>query len=469
MKGFSFLYSLFLILLFLGCGNARCKPHDLPFGQCPWCATAAKATPAPCPERGWPEALCFHCHPELAGEFKRFGDWCAEHGIPESQCLLCGASSPTLTSNQENQASCPSEAALIVLSHPAVGELAGFAEARPQAASWPQQTQVPGYTAWAPESHVVISARAEGQVVRVAAELGQTVEKGQILAWLDAPHYHEWRAAWERERARQATARARLEQDRQLAQSGLLPKRELQMSESAWLEASASLQEAERTLQAMGWQDPINRQATHSEPPSPEEGDARWLPVRAPANGVIVARQAVQGALVPEHGSLFALAQPKELVVQLNIPASLAAGVRLASSLRFATRQQEFQARLEWISPELDARTATVPARARLTTTSPGLRAGEWGMASIEGQVLQGVELPTECLQWEGCCTVVFQAEDAYRFRPIRVEVLAREQGRALVRSDQPLNGRIVQKGAFQLRTELTRKNIGAGCCRPME
>lgn len=356
-----------------------------------------------------------------------------------------------------------------MLNSPTVSLLAGFADAQAQPASWTQQTHAPGFTAWAPESHVRITARAEGLLVRVEAELGQTVEKGQILAWLDAPQYHEWHSARARERAREASARVRLEQDRLLAQKGLLANRELQMSESAWLEASASLQEAERTLQAMGWQDTARNLTAGGEAGPEGEDDPPWLPVRAAAEGIIVTRQAVQGAAVAEHDALFTLAQPKELIVQLSIPASRAAAVALGSALRFETRQQQVEARLEWISPELDARTATVPARARLTPSALTLRAGEWGNASIEGPAMQGMELPAECLQWEGCCTVVFQAEDAYRFRPIRVEVLAREQGRALVRSDQPLNGRIVQKGAFQLRTELTRKNIGAGCCRPME
>jgi thiol-disulfide isomerase/thioredoxin len=32
---------------------------------------------------------CVKCHPELAGKFKAAGDWCPEHGVPESQCGIC--------------------------------------------------------------------------------------------------------------------------------------------------------------------------------------------------------------------------------------------------------------------------------------------------------------------------------------------------------------------------------------------
>lgn len=36
-----------------------------------------------------PRDVCVRCHPELAAEFKRAGDWCGEHNVAESQCLQC--------------------------------------------------------------------------------------------------------------------------------------------------------------------------------------------------------------------------------------------------------------------------------------------------------------------------------------------------------------------------------------------
>ena len=36
-----------------------------------------------------PADVCVKCHPDLAAEFKRAGDWCGEHAVPESQCYDC--------------------------------------------------------------------------------------------------------------------------------------------------------------------------------------------------------------------------------------------------------------------------------------------------------------------------------------------------------------------------------------------
>jgi thiol-disulfide isomerase/thioredoxin len=36
-----------------------------------------------------PEPVCTRHHSELIPKFKRVGDWCAPHGVPESQCHEC--------------------------------------------------------------------------------------------------------------------------------------------------------------------------------------------------------------------------------------------------------------------------------------------------------------------------------------------------------------------------------------------
>jgi thiol-disulfide isomerase/thioredoxin len=36
-----------------------------------------------------PAKVCARHHPELVAQFKRAGDWCEPHGVPESQCLEC--------------------------------------------------------------------------------------------------------------------------------------------------------------------------------------------------------------------------------------------------------------------------------------------------------------------------------------------------------------------------------------------
>lgn len=59
---------------------------------------AARTPSPPIPVAADPAARCAHgvacetcvkCHPALAARFAAAGDWCKEHGLPESQCALC--------------------------------------------------------------------------------------------------------------------------------------------------------------------------------------------------------------------------------------------------------------------------------------------------------------------------------------------------------------------------------------------
>jgi cobalt-zinc-cadmium efflux system membrane fusion protein len=42
-----------------------------------------------CAEHGVPESECAQCNPRLAAQLKEGGDWCKEHDVPDSQCFTC--------------------------------------------------------------------------------------------------------------------------------------------------------------------------------------------------------------------------------------------------------------------------------------------------------------------------------------------------------------------------------------------
>jgi hypothetical protein len=42
-----------------------------------------------CAGHGVPESQCTRCNPDLIPAFQAVGDWCDEHGLPMSQCTVC--------------------------------------------------------------------------------------------------------------------------------------------------------------------------------------------------------------------------------------------------------------------------------------------------------------------------------------------------------------------------------------------
>lgn len=87
--------------------------------------STVEGTPELC-DHQVPEKVCTRHHPELEAEFKRVGDWCGEHGRPESQCLLCH---PDLTFEALPQLPATADLAWLSKEGEDVSELAAHAPA----------------------------------------------------------------------------------------------------------------------------------------------------------------------------------------------------------------------------------------------------------------------------------------------------------------------------------------------------
>jgi hypothetical protein len=59
-------------------GSTACATGTEPGSHDDWCAG-----------HGVPESQCTRCNPDLIPAFEAVGDWCDEHGLPMSQCTVC--------------------------------------------------------------------------------------------------------------------------------------------------------------------------------------------------------------------------------------------------------------------------------------------------------------------------------------------------------------------------------------------
>ncbi len=73
----------------IGESPVLCENHGIPEVACPFCDPSLVETRGHCGAHDVAEALCTRCNPVLIAAFKAEGDWCAEHGLPESQCQIC--------------------------------------------------------------------------------------------------------------------------------------------------------------------------------------------------------------------------------------------------------------------------------------------------------------------------------------------------------------------------------------------
>jgi cobalt-zinc-cadmium efflux system membrane fusion protein len=197
------------------------------------------------------------------------------------------------------------------------------------------------------------------------------------------------------------------------------------------------------------------------------------LPVFAPFDGIIVATDVVAGEVVDSTKLLFTLADTRHMWLTLDVPFEDAEFLSIGQLVRFqrSGSNQPVEGRLEWISPEADARTRTVQARAVLENGEGKLRDQTFGQGQIVlRRETNSIVIPPEALQWDGSCQVVFIrdrdyfSEDAPKlFYPRPVRVGARTEDHVEILAGVLPGEIVVTKGSGVLRGELLKNNLGAG------
>jgi thiol-disulfide isomerase/thioredoxin len=76
-------------LVAIGCGSSSAnQPDEAKHGTLTDLSNTKSQDPTLCEHRV-PRDVCTRHNPHLVAEFKSSGDWCGEHGVPESQCYEC--------------------------------------------------------------------------------------------------------------------------------------------------------------------------------------------------------------------------------------------------------------------------------------------------------------------------------------------------------------------------------------------
>ncbi len=75
------------------------------------------------------------------------------------------------------------------------------------------------------------------------------------------------------------------------------------------------------------------------------------------------------------------------------------------------------------------------------------------------------IVVPKSAVQWEGCCNVVFVRHTDTVYQPYKVTLGDERDGYFVVEKGLAAGETIVTVGAFLLKTEVLKGNIGAGCC----
>lgn len=413
---------------------------------------AAADDPELCGEHGVLESVCTQCNQSLIPVFQASGDWCDAHGFPESFCPICAPEQGGRPGIQPTAADgAPADGTLVRFRTRSAAKMAGLAVVRAEETDWVEGTEAVARITWDATRVAAVSARAPGVVSGIRAEVGDSVERAQVLAEVRSAH-----VAGDRSRLIAATqardvATAEVERQRTLLAGGVSSQRELLAAEQALSSAEAVLAAVAAEVALVG----------------AGSGDRTLL--TTPISGTVIARHVRVGQAVDGLQPLFEVVDPRTMWAELDISERDLVGVALGQEVRIhldALPDVRLTGQISAISPMVTPETRTVLARVELDNAAGLLRANLYGTATILGaSSAAAVVVPDAAIQRAGTATLVFVQQQVDTFVARRVRVLARQGERVRIVGGIAAGDPVVTTGSFLLKTETLKDSIGAGCC----
>jgi len=341
---------------------------------------------------------------------------------------------------------------------------------------------VPARVEYDAESMAHVGTTVPGRVAEIAVRLGDKVKEGDLLLVIESPalgeaesDFLQKRSAVEAARIDVDAARIVLERAEKLREANgvsvtdLLGRQgDFRKAEAALKIAEAAQQAAENRLHILGLdQGEVDALASTGEVTTRFE-------LRAPIAGQVIEREVTRGEVVDvDRHAMAVIADLSTLWIVADVPERLAPRVRVGSKGVVSTNfvgAARVEATVDYVAPQLDARTRT--AQARLPVEAAGtklagvLRPGmfaqvdlELGGADGDAPVLAVLEEAVQTLEGAPCVFVpVAGKPGAYARRAL---VVGPRVGKWLpVVSGIAEGDTYVAKGSFVLKAELGKEGV---------
>lgn len=391
-----------------------------------------------CAEHGLPESKCTKCKPELVEKFIAEGDYCREHGYPKSACPICNGTSTF-----------PPDGMRVRLAAAETAKDAGIQTVRAVRRPLASALEVVGTLAFDPNRRADLSAIDAALIRTVHADVGDPVTKGAPLVTLTSAAIGARRADLAAARTAAQVAAERLAREERLHAGGMSSRAELEAARTEAAAARAALQSAQAGLAAAGG------------------GSGSEVVLRAPIDGVVVARTATAGHHAEAGETLITVADPRAVLARLEIPERDATQVAVGQAVEIVLPDGTTRtARIVSVGAAVDPISRTLPARVDLDNADGALKGGAFVRARIATSAeSEAVVIPRRAVQRIEGKSIVFVQQEEGTYRPVAVQLGAVHGDLVAVRAGLAEGDAVVTTGAFLLATETRKDAIGAGCC----
>lgn len=235
-------------------------------------------------------------------------------------------------------------------------------------------------------AHVV--PRVAGVAEKVAVELGQPVTRGQVLAVLSSPALSDQRSELQAAQQRLALAQETHAREKRLWEQGIAAEQDYQQARTALQEARIAADNARQKLAAIG--------------AAPAGSALNRFELRAPFDGVVVAKHLSQGEAVQAETAVFTVADLRTVWADFSVTAKdlEAVTANAAATVRATATGTAVQGKVSYVGALLGEQTRSAPARVTLDNPKLAWRPGMFVNVSVEsGRVQVPVAVRADAVQ----------------------------------------------------------------------
>ena len=461
-----------------------------------------------CEEHAVPESICVECDPTLMPRGPDYG-WCPDHGVhnctlehpdvaqlKETPTVLANdleraARALAISPRKENNSACKIYKTRIQFESVESVRQAGVDVELVERQPLVESIGGSGEIVYDPTRLASLASRVPGSVWMVQKNVGDQVERGELLALVDAAEVGELKTDLLR-----ALAEERLQEQNvsRLNQAkGAVAGARILDAQAALAKAQADVLSAEQSLRNLGLPLDVNLlrglsdavvmeqlrllgiPESLSSALSGQTLTANLLPILSPMTGLIVERSVTPGEVVDSTRTLFQVANLSQMWLLLNLPLEHRRQLAVGQTVRFQPdgSKDVVEGKLDWISTTADQQTRMFQVRAVLPNSDGLLLNETFGTGDIIlREEPKAIVIPNGSSHWEGCCQVVFVRDKNYFTNSGSPKVFHVRSVRLGTSNDKytevisgVLPGEVIAvAGSDVLRAQLLKNNLGAGC-----
>ncbi len=292
-----------------------------------------------------------------------------------------------------------------------------------------------------PRYETALSFRVSGKIVARGADVGDLIEKRQVLARLDPEDQHlNQEAAKSQLAAAQADyeqAKADVARYAELLDKKFISEAEFDRRRTAYDVTKARLEQARAELGV------VRNQAAYTE-------------LRADHRGVITAVLAEVGQVVAAGQTVMRLARSGEKEVEISVPENKLGELNAAREIvvtLWAAPKRDYRGSVREVSPSADPVTRTYGARISVLNADSAMKLGMTANVFLRGIARgQAVELPASAVFQQGDKAAVWLIDPvSQKIKAVPVEVDGYLEDRVLIRAGLKDGDLIVRAGVHKL------------------